>query len=95
MPKRRDEIERGLLRKGFENKEGDHHYYIYRNLSGQKTAIFTKTSHTPKLRELPDRLLSLMAKQCRLSKSDFFDLVDCSLSRENYEKMLEKPSGAD
>ncbi len=71
MPKRRDEVERGLLRKGFEKRDGDHHYFIYRNLSGNKTAVFTKTSHTPKLRELPDRLLSLMAKQCRLSKSDF------------------------
>ncbi|WP_295401589.1 hypothetical protein [uncultured Thiocystis sp.] len=89
MPKRRDEVERGLLRKGFEKRDGDHHYFIYRNLSGNKTAVFTKTSHTPKLRELPDRLLSLMAKQCRLSKSDFFDLVDCPLSREQYESKLE------
>lgn len=88
MPKRRDDVERGLLRKGFEKKEGDHHYFIYCDLNGHKTAVFTKTSHTPKQRELPDHLLSLMARQCRLSKSDFFDLVDCPLSRENYENKL-------
>ena len=41
MPKRRDEVERGLLHKGFEKKEGDHHYFIYRDLSGHKTAVFT------------------------------------------------------
>ena len=94
MPKRKDEIEKGLLRKGFVRKEGDHHFFNYHNLQGQKTAIFTKTSHTPKMREIPDNLLSLMAKQCSLSKEDFLRLVDCPLSREQYEtKLMLKSTG--
>jgi hypothetical protein len=90
MPKRKDDVEQGLLRKGFVKKEGDHHYFTYYNLKGEKTQVFTKTSHTPKMREIPDNLLSLMAKQCCLTKSDFLNLVNCPLSREDYEKKLIK-----
>lgn len=85
MPRRKQDVERSLVRKGFKQREGDHHYFVYFNVAGQKTAKFTKTSHTPKMREIPDGLLSLMAKQCGLNKSDFLDLVDCPLSREAYE----------
>ena len=88
MPRAKDGIERGLLRKGFEQREGDHHYFIYRNLKGEKTPVFTKTSHTPKMRDIPDNLLALMARQCRLSKADFLNLMDCPLSREEYERKL-------
>lgn len=88
MPRRKDDIEQGLLRKGFVKREGDHHFFIYYNLKGEKTAVFTKTSHTPKMREIPDNLLGLMAKQCRLNKADFLNLVDCPLSRDEYEQKL-------
>ncbi len=88
MPRRKDDVEKGLLGKGFQRREGDHHYFTYYNLAGQKTAIFTKTSHTPKMREIPDNLLGQMARQCRLNKNDFLNLVDCPLSRESYEKKV-------
>ena len=42
MPRRKDNVEKALLRKGFHSKEGDHHYFIYYNLEGLKTAVFTK-----------------------------------------------------
>jgi hypothetical protein len=88
MPRRKDRVEGALLRKGFEQREGDHHYFVYRNLKGEKTSVFTKTSHTPKMRDIPDNLLALMARQCRLSKADFLNLVDCPLSREEYERRV-------
>lgn len=88
MPRRKDDIEQGLRRKGFKQREGDHHYFIYWNLNGEKTAVFTKTSHTPKMRDVPDNLLGLMARQCRLNKADFLNLVDCPLSREEFERRL-------
>jgi hypothetical protein len=88
VPRRKDGIEQGLRRKGFKQREGDHHYFIYWNLKGEKTAVFTETSHTPKMRDIPDNLLGLMAKQCRLNKADFINLVDCPLSREEFERRL-------
>ena len=92
MPRRKDNVEKALLRKGFHSKEGDHHYFIYYNLEGLKTAVFTKTSHTPKMKEIPDTLLAQMAKQCRLSKADFLDLVDCPLYREAYDEKVFPPN---
>lgn len=88
MPRRKDDVEKSLLKKGFERREGDHHYFVYHNLAGKKTSIFTKTSHTPKMREIPDGLISQMAKQCKLNRSDFLNLVDCPLSREGYESKI-------
>jgi hypothetical protein len=55
---------------------------------GKKSAIQTKTSHTPKIKELGDNLLAEMAKQCQLTKSELSNLLDCPLSREAYETIL-------
>ena len=89
MPREKKSIEDGLKNKGFKLKEGDHHRFIYYTIDGnKKSSVITKTSHTPKMKEIPDNLISQMAKQCKLSKSDFLNLVDCPLSRESYEKML-------
>lgn len=59
-------------------------------IEGKKTSVRTKTSHTPKMKDIPDNLLSQMAKQCKLSKNDFFRLLDCLLSREEYEAILKE-----
>lgn len=88
MPKDKRKVEEALLKKGFEDKEGDHHFFIYHTLQGKKSSIRTKTSHTPKMKELNDGILALMAKQCRLNKQDFINLIDCPLSREQYEVRL-------
>jgi hypothetical protein len=40
------------------------------------------------MKEIPDNLIGQMAKQCKLSKSDFLKLVDCPLSRQAYEDIL-------
>lgn len=68
MPRDKRKVEEALLKKGFENKEGDHHFYIYHTLQGKKSSIRTKTSHTPKMKEINDGILAQMAKQCRLNK---------------------------
>lgn len=86
MPRKQADVERTLLSKGFRKKEGDHHYFIYHSKAGRKTRVFTKTSHGE--REVSDSLLALMAKQAKLSKSDFLNLVDCPLSRDQYEEKL-------
>jgi hypothetical protein len=89
MPKKKAKVEAALQRKGFELDERHHHYFTYVTLDGKVTAIKTKTSHTPKMKEIPDNILSQMANQCHLKKSDFLKLVDCPLSREDYEAILQ------
>jgi hypothetical protein len=88
MPRDRKEIETALLNKGFRNREGDHHYYVYYTTAGLKSHVFTKTSHTPKMKVIGDELLSMMSRQCRLTKKQFLELVDCPLTRPAYERIL-------
>ena len=97
MPRKQSEVEKSLTTKGFKRKEGNHSYFNYYATSGKKTAVFTKTSHGA--REIDDSLLSLMARQCKLSRADFDLLIDCPLDRGAYEikliekKVIEVPAG--
>lgn len=86
MPRKRTDVEKGLLNKGFQIKEGDHHYFTYFNTQGKKTAVFTKTSHSHN--EISTGLIALMAKQCKVPKQTFEKLIDCPLSRVDYENLL-------
>lgn len=88
MPRDRRDVEAALQAKGFRRKEGDHHFFHYFNLAGLKTAVFTKTSHNEK--QIVDSLLSLMARQCRLTKKLFADLLDCPLDQAGFEAELRK-----
>ena len=86
MPRKQDEVEKSLLKKGFLPSGGDHNFFFYPSNAGKKTIVRTKTSHGGK--EIDDNLLSQMAKQCKLTNKDFGLLVDCPLSRDDYEKKL-------
>lgn len=86
MQRKQQVVESALLSKGFRKSDGDHHYYHYYSLENKKSSVFTKTSHGS--RELSDDLISKMAGQCKLKKSEFVLLVDCPLSRNDYEKRL-------
>ena len=85
MPRKQREVEKGLCRKGFRRAESHHHFFIYYSLGGQKTNLFTKTSHGNS--ELSDYLLGRMARQINLSKSQLFELVDCTISQQDYENL--------
>jgi len=40
------------------------------------------------MKDVSDPLLGEMAKQCRLPKAKFLDLVDCPMDRNRYEAEL-------
>lgn len=81
-------VEAALQEKGFRREEGDHHYFFYWTQEGLKSSVRTKTSHGSG-KDLGDTLLALMAKQTKLAKMEFLNLVDCPMSREEYEKRLD------
>lgn len=62
MPRSKSQVESALLNKGFRKDEGDHHNFIYYTQDGMKTTVRTKTSHTKKMKDIPDNLLSAMAR---------------------------------
>ena len=88
MPRPRKKIEATLQSKGFEQAEGDHHYFVYITKGGLKTRSRTKTSHSPKVRDIADNLLGRMARQCLLTKAEFLQLIDCPMDRDGYERRL-------
>jgi len=88
LPRNRKTVEATLQAKGFAKVEGDHHYFVYLTRDGRKTRARTKTSHSPKVKVIPDNLLGQMARQCLLTKPDFLKLVDCPMSREDFELKL-------
>ncbi|WP_298018238.1 hypothetical protein [uncultured Parasphingopyxis sp.] len=85
--KRRD-IDKALQKKGFKKSENDHSYYIYHDLSGRKTTKRTKLSHGTQHKDIDDSLLTVMARQIKLPKKKFLELVDCTLDQKGYEKLL-------
>ena len=87
MPFTNRVVEQALKKKGFREQSGDHKYYCYWTIDGNKTLILTKTSHGGK-QDIGDQLLHEMAKQCKINNLQFQDLVRCPLSREKYEEIL-------
>ncbi len=90
MQRDKSDLENGLLRKGFVPTHGgaDHRYFIYATEDGKKArGARTKTSHGKGF-DIGDNLLGEMARQVGLTKKKFLELVDCPLSREEYEAIL-------
>jgi hypothetical protein len=63
-------------------------HFVYVTRDGRKTRARTKTSHSPRVREIDDGLLRQMARQCQLTKPDFLRLVDCPMNRDDYKGRL-------
>ncbi|MFT0899509.1 hypothetical protein [Candidatus Methanoprimaticola sp. MG2] len=55
-------------------------------MDGIKTRIRTKISHGE--REIGDPLILKMARQLKLDKREFLELVDCNLSGNAYLQMM-------
>jgi hypothetical protein len=88
MPRPKTKVISGLTSKGFLESSGDHVMLVYYTRDGRKTRIRTKASHTPKMKDIPDNLLSQMAKQCKLTKEEFLGVVDCPIKRDTLEALL-------
>lgn len=89
MPRKRDLVVGNLTSKGFKTIEGDHVFLVYHRLDGLKTPIRTKVSRGSSHRDISDPLLSQMAKQVKLTKPRFLELVDCTLDQASYEQLVQ------
>ena len=81
-------MESALRAKEFRQRQTHHSYFVYYTEDGEKTVIQTKTSHGRRGADIPNPLVGRMAKQCKLRSADFRALVDCTLSRADYEALL-------
>jgi hypothetical protein len=85
MPRPARQVSSALLRKGFKSWDSDHAVFELW-IDGRKSPIHTKISHGE--REIHDGLLAAMARQLKLKRAQFDDLVECPLSMEEYVGML-------
>lgn len=79
------EIKEGLTKKGFIAVQRDHPYLFF-SVEGRKSGIHTKISHGNK--ECGDNILSLVARQLRITTKQLDDLLDCPMRYEDYLAIL-------
>jgi hypothetical protein len=80
------DIREALKAKGFHEDRSRDHYYYFLHYKGKKSSVFTKVSHGE--REIRAPLLSVMARQLKITKEQFSGLVICTLSGEDYVTLL-------
>jgi len=93
MPRKVRQVLANLKAKGFfEDRDGHHIFLIYETKDGYRTDVRTRVSHQSGGGDISDGLLGAMARQVKLSRRDFEHLIDCPLSRDQYEAKLDLKS---
>ncbi|MFN7996945.1 MAG: hypothetical protein U0Q18_25245 [Bryobacteraceae bacterium] len=78
-------IEKALTAKGFVAQDTHHTiYWLY--VDGRKRQIHTYISHGQ--RRADDWLLGQMARQLKLTKTQFLALVECTMSGSEYVRIM-------
>lgn len=81
-------IESNLPSKGFA-EENTHHKYFYHEYKGNRTGIYTYTSHGRQYKAYGDSLLKQMKKQLKLDTAkQVTDLFQCPLTKDGYNQIL-------
>ena len=82
-------VETALCNKGFlKESDGDHIRYFLPNATETDWIVRTKMSHGMKGNTLDLWLCTQMARQLYLTKKQFSELIDCTLTEEEYRKIL-------
>jgi len=88
--RKKGDIKKSLLAKGFEYKEGGKHELYILKHENKMQALGTKLSHGSNKSEYDDNLLGKMSKQLLLSKSELLNLIDCPMDQDEYLKVLKE-----
>ncbi|WP_321366017.1 hypothetical protein [uncultured Celeribacter sp.] len=86
----RSKVQENLPKKGFVEQDDRKHIFYHLYHEGKKTHIRTHVSHGSKYKTLGDDLVSKMAKQCKLTAKNFRGLAECTVSQEDYVKLLKE-----
>ncbi|WP_088318833.1 hypothetical protein [Kineosporia sp. R_H_3] len=83
------DVQAALTSKGMTADESSHHKMLRLEVAGT-TKVVTRISHG--MKEIDEHLGALMAKQCFLHLKEFWDLVDCPLSAEQWTAKIQERS---
>jgi len=87
----RRQLERNLPRKGFVRQADRHHIYFKHQVAGRFSSVYTKVSHSPKMRDIDTGILTAIRKQLRLDNTaQVVDLVNCPMDEHQYNEILRR-----
>ena len=86
MTRKVKEIDFALTRKGFHDEKAQHHVMYWLYVNGRKTSVRTRISHGEV--EIGTGLLGRMARELRVSKAEFLQLVSCKITGEVYRNKM-------
>lgn len=86
----RSKVQDNLPKKGFVEEDDRKHVFYLFHYNGRKTHIRTHVSHGSKYKTLNDDLVSMMAKQCKLTTKNFKGLAECTVSHSDYVNLLKE-----
>jgi hypothetical protein len=79
-------VQAALIAKGMVPDE-NHHHMLRKKIDGV-TELVTRISHSsPDIRR---DLATLMARQCALTTSEFWRLIECPLSEKDWNKLVKE-----
>ena len=81
----RHEIDSALCKKGFRRKKNGKHILYFLNGNPR---VRTMISHGTMGETIDADLISKMARQLRLTKNQFLNLIDCTVSEKDYRAIL-------
>jgi hypothetical protein len=79
-------IQSSLAKKGFVADDTGHHIYYRFFIGGKRTDVYTFFSHGDV--EIHGGRINQTAKQLRLDKDKFLELIDCHMDESAYTKLL-------
>ena len=85
------DVKTSLQRKGFQLVKGSNHIrFIYYDTQGKRGRPSTQISHGRSNSDQVDRnMRAVIAKQMHLNTKQFEDFVECSVTVEQYEQIIE------
>jgi hypothetical protein len=96
MPRKHRAIRSGLSAKGFEVEENRKHiHFVYVDIEGRTTTARSMLSHAAGGEDVSDNLLGQMAKQVGLKRTEFLEMVDCPMSREDFDARIRAEDDSD
>ena len=82
-------IDAALRKKGFRRDlDGKHIWYYFQDFQGEDSSVKIMMSHGVFGETIGASLISQMARQLHLSKTQFLDLIDCSMDEAEYRTVL-------
>lgn len=80
------DVRAALVAKGMTADES--HHTMFRKLGPRGQPVITRMSHNSK--QIGDGLILLMARQCGLQRAEFVRLVECTLSAEKWDELIDE-----